>query len=378
MNKRRHGAPYDGAGAGSSKKRRTETTTKYYAVRRGYIPGIYMDYAECQQQTTGFKGSICEQQTSTSTETIQALIALRTVKSFKTRQEAQDFIDGKEAPGIDGPEKFYAVAVGRPPGIYPTWPQCQEAIAGVPGQRYKKFNTREQAEDFIREEGTRETCKALGIRDGRGGKQQQQPLPQSQPRPRPTRQSRPQQEYTPALFELNESSSNIFGNVFKPEPQVEAEGEDIIKIYTDGSSLANGQAGAAAGLGVFFGPRDERNLSERLPGEPQTNQRAELMAMLRALEIVPLTQGVQILSDSQYSINCITQWGPSWKKNGWKTATGGIVKNQDIVRDLLAKRDQRNQAGAVTDFKWVKGHANDAGNIAADHLANIGSRMPKV
>ena len=51
-------------------------------------------------------------------------------------------------------------------------------------------------------------------------------------------------------------------------------------VYTDGSSLANGQIGARAGLGVFwgsFGDAAQYNLSERVPGEKQTNNRGELM-----------------------------------------------------------------------------------------------------
>ena len=158
-------------------------------------------------------------------------------------------------------------------------------------------------------------------------------------------------------------------------PGVARPAENVLQIYTDGSSLANGKAGSRAGVGVFFGDGDARNVSERLVGDPQTNQRAELMAMLRALQIAPTGQTVQIISDSQYSINCVTQWAIGWKSKGWKTATGENVKNQDIIRAILDKMDERTKAKANTYFHWVKGHASDRGKTAADRLAVRGAKL---
>ncbi|KAL7933422.1 ribonuclease H-like domain-containing protein [Trichoderma chlorosporum] len=114
---------------------------------------------------------------------------------------------------------------------------------------------------------------------------------------------------------------------------------------------------------------------ERLIGDPQTNQRAELMAMQRALEIAPLEQHVRIHSDSQYSIKCITEWSIGWGQKNWLTASGEKVKNQDIIRAVLAKRDERTAAGGNTYFQWVKGHASNVGNIAADRLAVRGANL---
>lgn len=50
-------------------------------------------------------------------------------------------------------------------------------------------------------------------------------------------------------------------------------------VYTDGCCFQNGYYGAQAGIGVFWGDwgyAEDRNLSERLPGSEQTNNRAEL------------------------------------------------------------------------------------------------------
>ena len=121
-----------------------------------------------------------------------------------------------------------------------------------------------------------------------------------------------------------------------------------------------------------------RNLSERLAGPIQTNQRAELTAILRALEISPPHQPVRIVTDSQYSINCASVWALSWERKGWKTAAGEDVKNEDLVRLIRARMAVRDAAGAETAFKWVKGHSGSIGNEAADRLAVGGAGKPVV
>ena len=57
-------------------------------------------------------------------------------------------------------------------------------------------------------------------------------------------------------------------------------------IYTDGSCKNNGKIGSTAGIGVFFGENDERNLSEKLPGPVQTNQRAELYVCIAIIIVL--------------------------------------------------------------------------------------------
>ena len=116
-----------------------------------------------------------------------------------------------------------------------------------------------------------------------------------------------------------------------------------------------------------------RNVSEPLAGTVQTNQRAELTAILRALEITPSHQPVRIVTDSQYSINCATVWAQSWERKGWKTASGEDVKNQDLVRGIRERVKEREAQGAATAFEWVKGHAMNPGNEAADRLAVAGA-----
>lgn len=117
-----------------------------------------------------------------------------------------------------------------------------------------------------------------------------------------------------------------------------------------------------------------RNVSERLGGEIQTNQRAELTAVVRALELSKRHQKVRIFTDSKYTIDCATNWYRSWAKNDWKKSNGDDVLNQDLVKQIRALIDKRDKAGYKTLFQWVKGHAANAGNIAADKLAVAGAR----
>lgn len=47
--------------------------------------------------------------------------------------------------------KYYAVRIGRNPGIYHTWDECKQETMGFKGASFKKFSTREDAEAFINE-----------------------------------------------------------------------------------------------------------------------------------------------------------------------------------------------------------------------------------
>jgi len=164
-------------------------------------------------------------------------------------------------------------------------------------------------------------------------------------------------------------------NVFQSQSSHDSlASSNALRIYTDGSSLGNGRNGASAGVGVFFGVGDQRNVSEPLEGPRQTNQRAELTAIQRALEIVPTTRAIQIVTDSKYSIDCVTKWCNGWEKNGWMNAKREPVENQDLIKATLAKIRERQRLGVATDFTWIKGHSKDPGNDAADELAVAGAR----
>ncbi|KAL2263585.1 hypothetical protein VTK26DRAFT_6052 [Humicola hyalothermophila] len=303
-----------------SKKRKMDATEqKYYAVRVGHKPGVYTSWSICQQQISGFKGAL--------------------FKSFLSYEDASAFAAGRDPPSASNekPIRYYGVAVGRKPGVYTDWAKAQEAIVGWKGPKYKKFDTLAEAEAFVRNYHAATATAAGRGSDGTG--QTEEP---------PTKKA-------------------------KTSAKPPSSRSDVMVVYTDGSSLGNGKDGASAGVGVYFGPSDPRNISERLAGEVQTNQRAELTAILRALESVELSQDLEIRTDSKYSIQCVTEWYINWERNGWKTREGP-VKNRDLVQSIRDKLDRRESEGGRTQFIWVKGHSTDPGNIAADHLAVEGAK----
>ena len=47
-------------------------------------------------------------------------------------------------------KKYYAVQVGRIPGIYGTWDECKAQTEGVSGAKHKTFSSLEEAERYVR------------------------------------------------------------------------------------------------------------------------------------------------------------------------------------------------------------------------------------
>ena len=151
-----------------------------------------------------------------------------------------------------------------------------------------------------------------------------------------------------------------------------------LDIYTDGSAYSNGYEGAVAGIGVWFGSEtDPRNLACPLTiGEP-TNQNAELQAMFVAAEYggralaAGLAQEVNIYTDSQYAINCVTVWIESWRRNHWMTSNRTPVKHRiwiEAIRDIIDTHQPH------LSLHKVKGHSGHIGNDWADLFANLGSK----
>lgn len=85
--------------------------------------------------------------------------------------------------------------------------------------------------------------------------------------------------------------------------------------------------------------------------------------------MAPLNKSAIIYTDSKYSINCVTVWFINWRSNGWQNSHGKPVENRDLIEPIITKIDERFRMKGKTEFRWVKGHANDPGNTAADELA---------
>jgi ribonuclease HI len=152
-------------------------------------------------------------------------------------------------------------------------------------------------------------------------------------------------------------------------------------IYVDGACYRNGKTGARAGFGIYFGPADPCNISARLPGYQQTNQRAELFAALKALESIYLDyclnrssfqRSICILSDSKYVVEGLTKWVRMWDERGWRTVYGTPVISQDLYKRAHHMLQTLSANKFVVQLKHTPGHRGILGNEAADRLARKG------
>jgi ribonuclease HI len=138
---------------------------------------------------------------------------------------------------------------------------------------------------------------------------------------------------------------------------------ELVVIYADGACKGNPGPGGW-GAWISMGGHSK----ELCGGEPvTTNNRMELMAVIRALQALKRACNVKVYTDSIYVQKGMTEWIESWKKRGWRTADKKPVKNDDLWQELDAIAQQHQ-----IEWLWVKGHAGDAGNERADALANQG------
>ena len=133
-----------------------------------------------------------------------------------------------------------------------------------------------------------------------------------------------------------------------------------VDIYTDGACSGNPGPG---GWGVLI-QLDDKDIELSGGDNETTNNRMELMAAIIALEEINKDYKINLYTDSNYVKDGITSWISNWKKNSWKTANKKDVKNKDLWIRLDAAIK-----GKDISWIWVKGHAGNAGNEQADHLA---------
>lgn len=161
------------------------------------------------------------------------------------------------------PRKFYGVRSGWTPGVYTDWPTAQKQVVGFVKPRHKSFSTYAQASAFVQGDDGQED-------DGEAEK----------PAPRKQRKissfvidesvepgSGPMPPISEDGFDsrilLNPTSGKLEykteaqKSATKMQPMGMVDGK-VLKIYTDGSALSNGQEASYGGVGVYFGPMDAR------------------------------------------------------------------------------------------------------------------------
>ena len=218
---------------------------------------------------------------------------------------------------------FYAVANGRSIGIFLNWNDCNNSVKGYKNALYKKFDTKEEADNFIVNEKI----------------------------------------YYPK-HNIMVSDDNY---VFNPD----------YYVYTDGACSNNGRYNALAGIGIFFGINDNRNISKKIEGK-QTNNTAELSAIIETYYIIEndILNGkkIAIVSDSEYAIKCVSSYGEKCYNKGWNVD----IPNKELVKTAYEMyKDKLN-----IQFIHIKAHTHNTdihslGNDGADKLANIAIGLEK-
>jgi ribonuclease HI len=202
---------------------------------------------------------------------------------------------------------FYAVSNGRNVGIFINWNDCNNSVKGYKNALFKKFETKEEADAFIQSNNEKQVI-----------------------------------DFIPEYY-----------------------------VYTDGACSNNGKNNALAGIGIFFGINDIRNISKKIEGK-QTNNTAELSAIIETYFIIKndIMNGkkIAIVSDSQYAINCVSSYGEKCYKNNWNID----IPNKELVKSAYEIfKDKSN-----IKFIHIKAHTNNTdihsfGNDNADKLANM-------
>ena len=134
----------------------------------------------------------------------------------------------------------------------------------------------------------------------------------------------------------------------------------IINIWTDGACSGNPGPGGWGALIKYNNSTKEISGSEK----NTTNNRMEMMAVIKALKYIDTKSQINLYTDSKYVKEGITNWIISWKKNNWKNSKKNDVKNKDLWVELDILSQKHN-----ISWIWVKGHSGNIENDIADKLA---------
>jgi len=241
-------------------------------------------------------------------------------------------------------KKFYVVWKGAKTGVFTTWPEVQQHTAGRSDAQYMGFESKAAAEQAFASTYT----KALMQRSlsKKGG---------STTAPTSSRK---------ASTKSTNKSTSVKSATISPN------GPSDIEIYCDGACSPNpGKSGT--GLAVY----EQGKVTSLYYGLYQvngTNNTAELNGLLSSFQIAQhfiekdSEKSICILSDSKYSIDCITKWAKGWQAKGWTRGKGEEIKNLALVQQCYSVYKIIHTKITI---RHVKGHANIEGNELSDRMA---------
>ncbi|KAL3694792.1 hypothetical protein R1sor_008443 [Riccia sorocarpa] len=283
-----------------------------YAIARGHRPGVYLTWEDAKPQVDGFRNA--------------------RYRKFSSGAEAEAFIEENREVGAQGDPNpipaYYAVAKGRVPGIYGTWEEALVQVKDLFHAKYKKFSTREEAENFIEDY---QKLKAADPND--------------------------------------------------PDPR----NPSTLVAFCDGSAVNNGRSGCRAGWACLFPHNPTWNragvlVGTMVTGGIPTNNRAEYRASVEAIlranqEDPSQTKPLFIYTDSMLLVRSMTEWASKWKEQGWIKLDGEPVLNQDLLKWILQEQGPRkvirNHVKAHTNrTDWWSGWNRRADEMAREQTSD--------
>lgn len=263
---------------------------------------------------------------------------------------------------------YYAIYKGRSPGIVTTWKECQDSINGFSGAIYKKFNTRDLAQQFIDEHSNSESDSTTKI-----------PSDDTTLSPEDTKIGLTK---LPINWRsaIDDDGDTYYYNINTKQTQwefpvipIRAKNEhtEYINIYTDGS-LIRKQGTICAGFGIYI-PSKHFEISRKLEGK-KTNNRAELTAIISAIKMYSIEDNIclRIYTDSEYSIKIFGNTGIKYEKQNY------MNKNKKVLNYDLVEQAVELSKYYILEFHHIRSHTSNSdehsiGNDRADMLAVRGA-----
>jgi ribonuclease HI len=147
-----------------------------------------------------------------------------------------------------------------------------------------------------------------------------------------------------------------------PDPTAPA---DLVHLFTDGA--CSGNPGPGGWAFILRHPATGKVMDSSGAEPRTTNNRMELMGVIRGLESLKKPCRVEVVTDSQYVAKGITEWMPKWKRQGWKRKEGQQLK--PVVNEDLWRRIDELVSSHRIEVKHVLGHNGHPENEAADRMA---------
>lgn len=138
-----------------------------------------------------------------------------------------------------------------------------------------------------------------------------------------------------------------------------------VELYTDGG--CSGNPGPGGWAFILRHPATGKEMESSGGERETTNNRMELTAVVRGLEVLKKPSQVKLMTDSVYVGKGLSEWMPKWKANGWRRREGTSwkeVKNEDLWRRL----DELIREHKLTYIR-VAGHSGHPENDRCDVLA---------